>query len=119
MSKQTIQEILNLINFPLTVTPQEEFSDEAAESYNIDGFILSKELRSSPRVIERKEYRWVLTAPIVTYDYECGYDYDYQELYDGHSLTDAILEITNQINKQKIRSHFESKMCEEEDITPP
>ncbi len=82
-------------------------TDDTVEAYEIDGIILSKELRSSPRVIERKEYRFVTYYGKWSYSYQDGEDFELIEYSDTTNLIEAILDITNIINRNKIVSAME------------
>lgn len=106
----TIETALNSINFAHTITqlqPSDFPNEDTLEAYSINGIILSKELRPSPRVIERKQVTFITYYGKYTYSYSDGEDFDLIEYSDTTDLIQAILDVTNLYNREVISSALE------------
>jgi hypothetical protein len=116
---KTLETAFKSINFEfnkITELNADDFpADDTIEAYEIDGIILSKELRSSPRVVERKEYRFVTYYGKWSYSYQDGEDFDLIEYSDTTNLIQAILDITNIINQGKIVNALEYESITNQD----
>jgi len=112
---ETIKKMLNTVCFHYTsVTvldkdnyPSEDY--ETLEGYDIDSILLTREVRPSVRVVERMECRWVVTMGKWSYSYSDGEDFEYVEYSDQHDFIQAVLDVTNIFNHEKIANML---MCE-------
>jgi hypothetical protein len=111
----TITTALKAINFPNQTTELQDFPSETTiEAYTINGIILSKELRPSPRVIEREQVTFVTYYGKHTYSYSDGEDFDLIEYSTTTNLVQAILDVTNLINQNIIQEALEYEAYKED-----